>query len=215
MAAMEDFKYFVNADWVQATHDTETVKVSKVKFFCIYEGLSLKIMLRFGKGTDHTSQNITAIFKFATKNLDELYILSTFRGTAPIQELTWCYNYIPLIWNYSKRADPKQAEHRFTEILQLTGKKKLKLLAPMIKKFWIDKWDKVRTTYSTQSKDMEVMLALYPNPSRPGNSLPPITECRLRGGMNSFANREIWRIVMMTAVLREREVYLRRTQKMI
>jgi hypothetical protein len=213
MAAVEDFKYFVNAERVQATHDTETVEVSKVKFFCIYEGLSLKIMLRFGKGTDHTSQNITAIFEFATKNLDELHILSTFRGTAPIQELTWCCNYTPLIWNYSKRADPKQAEHRFTEILQLPGKKKIKLLAPMIKKFWIDEWDKVITTYSTQSKDMEAMLALYPNPSRPGNSLPPIAECRLRAGMNSFANREIWRIVMMTAVLREREVYLRRTQK--
>jgi hypothetical protein len=52
---MKDFKYFVNADLVQATHDTETVKVSKVKFFCIYKGLSLRIMLQFDKGTDYIS----------------------------------------------------------------------------------------------------------------------------------------------------------------
>ena len=49
----------------------------------------------------------------------------------------------------------------------------------MIKKIWIDKWNYVHMTYSTQSKDMEVMLALYPNPSQPGNSLLPIVECRL------------------------------------
>jgi hypothetical protein len=69
------------------------------------------------------------------KNLDKLYILSTFQDTIPIQELTWCCNHIPPIWNYSKRADLKQAEHRFTEILQLPDKKKIKLLMLMIKKF--------------------------------------------------------------------------------
>jgi hypothetical protein len=64
------------------------------------------------------------------------------------------------------------------------------MLVPMHKNFYIDEWDHVRATYSTQSKDLEAMLTLYPNPSQPKKELPPKTECRPRAALDSFANRE-------------------------
>jgi hypothetical protein len=165
MATMEDFKYYVEADLVQVTYGLEIAEVSKLKLFCVYEGLALKFMLRFGKGTDDSTKHITAVFQLAPRNLDGLYILTTFPDTKPVQVLTWYCNQAPLISNYSTKAQEKKAEHKFTEILQLPGPKHIKLVAPMIKTFSINEWDQLREAYSTQSKDIEWMLSIYHNPS--------------------------------------------------
>jgi hypothetical protein len=139
----------------------------------------------------------------------------TFLDAKPVQCLTWHCNRTPLITNYSStKVDPENPEHEFTKILQLPGEKLIKMLVPMHKNFYIDEWDHVQVTYSTQSKDLEAILTLYPNPSQPKKELPPIAECRPRAVLDSFANREIWRATMMAAVNRERGVYLQRLQKM-
>ena len=88
------------------------------------------------------------------------------------------------------------------------------MLVPMHKNFYIDEWDHVQATYSTQSKDLEAMLTLYPNPSQPKKKLLLIAECRLRAALVSFANREIWGATMMAAMNRERGVHLQCLQKM-
>jgi hypothetical protein len=85
---------------------------------------------------------------------------------------------------------------------------------PIQKNFYIDEWDRVWATYSTQSKNLEVMLTLYPNPSQPKKELPPIAECRLRATLDSFANRETWGATMMAAVNHEHGVHLQHFQKM-
>jgi hypothetical protein len=208
MATEGDFKYYALADSVQATRGAETVEVSKPKLYCVYEGFSLKFILRFGKGTDNPAQNITAVFELAAKNLEQLYMLTTFPSIKPVQCLTWRCNQMPQITNYSTQADPKKPEHEFTEILQLPGEKRIKMLVRMHNKFYLDEWDRLRDTYSTLSKDLDGMLTLYPNPSQPKKELPPIAECRSRAALNSFANREIWGTTMMAAVLRESGVHL-------
>jgi hypothetical protein len=85
MATEGDFKYYTLADFVQATHHAETVEVSKLK---LYEGFSLKFILRFGKSTDNPAQNIMAVFELAAKNLEQLYVLITFPSTNPVLCLT-------------------------------------------------------------------------------------------------------------------------------
>ena len=153
------------------------------------------------------------MFELAAKNLKQLYMLTTFPSTKPVQCLTWRCNQIPQITNYSTQADPKKPEHKFTEILQLPGEKRIKMLVPMHNKFYLDEWDRLRDTYSTLSKDLDGMLTLYPNPSQPKKELLPIAECRSQAALNSFANREIWGTTMMAAVLRESGVHLRRLKK--
>jgi hypothetical protein len=150
MATAEDFKFYAIANSVQVTHGAETIDVSRPKLYCVYEGLSLKFMLRFGRGTDDTTQLITAVFRYAVNNLDQLYILTTFLDVKPVQCLTWRCNGTPLITNYSStKADPENPEHEFTKILQLPGEKLIKMLVPMHKNFYIDEWDYVRATNST------------------------------------------------------------------
>src|SRR6266436_257059 len=137
MATTEEFKFYAIADSVQVTRGSETADVSRPKLYCIYEGLSLKFVLRFGRGTDDTTQLITAVFGHAVNNLDELYILTTFPDTKPVQCLIWRCNRTPLITNYSStKADPNKPEHKFTKILQLPGEKCIKMLVPIHKNFY-------------------------------------------------------------------------------
>ena len=88
MATAEDFKFYAIANSVQVTRGAETIDVSRPKLYCVYEGLSLKFMLQFGRGTDDTTQLITAVFRYAVNNLDQLYILTTFLDAKPVQYLT-------------------------------------------------------------------------------------------------------------------------------
>jgi hypothetical protein len=88
MATAEDFKFYAIANSVQVTRSAETIDVSRPKLYCVYEGLSLKFVLRFGRGTDDTTQLITAVFRHAVNNLDQLYILTTFLDAKPVQCLT-------------------------------------------------------------------------------------------------------------------------------
>jgi hypothetical protein len=135
---MEDFKYYVLVDLFQATHNEQTTEVSKSKLLYVYEGMSLKILLWFGKGMNDPTKHITVVFDLVTNSLDELYILKLFPDKHPVQQLTWCCSQVPLISNYSIKANLKKPEHIFTKILQLPGKKCIKLLARMHKNFWID-----------------------------------------------------------------------------
>ena len=73
MAAVEDFKYSADAARVQVRYTEtgkETVHSGKVKLYFIYESLSFRIMLHFGKGTDNPTKNITAVFKWNAANVD-------------------------------------------------------------------------------------------------------------------------------------------------
>jgi hypothetical protein len=62
--------------------------VSKAKLYIVYKGLSLRIVLRFGKGTDEATHHITAVFELAANNVERLEIMTTFPDTKPIQRLT-------------------------------------------------------------------------------------------------------------------------------
>ena len=88
MAAVEDFKYSANAASVMAWYtetSEETVHLGKVKLYFIYESLSFKIMLRFGKRTDDPTKNITAVFEWNVNNLDRMDILYMFPPPGPNQ----------------------------------------------------------------------------------------------------------------------------------
>jgi hypothetical protein len=62
-----DFKYYVVAKFASARCNRDYASINKVKIHFHYEGLSLLLLLRFGKGTTKTDEHITVIFKEAAR----------------------------------------------------------------------------------------------------------------------------------------------------
>lgn len=215
MATAEEFKFHAVADSVEVTCGAETVKVRRPKLYCVYEGLSLTFVLRFGKGTEDTTQHISVVFGRAVDTLESLGITTIFPHAKPVQYVNWRCNVRPPVTNYSSsKADPEKPEHKLVEILRLPGARRIEMLVPLHKSFHQDEWVRVRETWARVSDDLEAMLALYPNPSQPPKALPPIAECRPRPALDSFVKREMWGATMMAAVNRERAVHLQRLQKL-
>ena len=136
MATAEEFKFYAIADSVEVTCSAETVKVRRPKLYCIYESLSLTFVLRFGKGTEDTTQLISAVFGRAVNTLKTLEVVTTFPNGKPVQYVTWRCNVTPPVTNYSSsKADPEKPEHKFVEILRLSGVRHIEMLVPLHKSF--------------------------------------------------------------------------------
>lgn len=205
-----DFRYYVLANDVTARVGKTYARVEKVKVHFHYEGQSLNLLLRFGKGTEQVDENITLLFDLEASHIEVFGVQTIWQNKKPVQRALWECHGTPRIANFDiYKSDRSSAAAKFISVLRLPDIKEIIVLAPIHNKFNWDHWENLKTTYDKQNEYVKSMLTIYPNPSKM-HALPAISECTTQKARNSFSNFEVWSTVMTSCLLREASVYQNR-----
>ena len=94
-----DFRYYVLANDATVRCGNRYARVEKVKVHFHYEGQSLNLLLRFGKGTEQPSKNITVLFDLEASHI-EVFGVQTIRLSIHTP-----YGYGKSIWNFHMDMD--------------------------------------------------------------------------------------------------------------
>jgi hypothetical protein len=202
-----DFKYYVVTQETTITVSNDYAKIEKIKVHFFYKRFSLKLLLRFGKGTQRLGEHITAIFEMEAKHLELFSIQKLLLYQKLIQRALWeCYS-TPRIDNFDEtESDSILNEAKFISVLLYSNIKNQFLLAPIHVKFDWPHWDNLVKTYDKQKEDLDLMLKAYPNPSKI-HPLPAISEYVSQKPKDSFLTIKVWGTVMISCLLREAFVY--------
>ena len=80
-----DFRYYVLANDVTARVGKTYARVEKVKVHFHYEGQSLNLLLRFGKGTEQVDENITLLFDLEASHIEVFGVQTIWQNKKPVQ----------------------------------------------------------------------------------------------------------------------------------
>lgn len=181
----------------------------KTKLRCKYDGLRLTFSMRFSKGTNDPEKPVDILFDADAGALGYLGVQKDYMYKKPIVHVVWECRCVPPISNYtSSRADRRNPDYKFPELLLNEGVKSFRLRVPSTDDFSWNDWDRVTSAHEKCVNRRRQMLDMYPSPWDSIRHLPPISEAPTHQAVDTFPDIQSWGTVIFAALQREMSVNL-------
>lgn len=209
MASKDGFNLTITVFSGLAESGLKSATMPKTKLTCLYDGLTLSFVMRFGRGTDDTKAPIRVVFDLDAGNLDALTFHQIIQYRKPTAHVFWHCRNAPRISNYtSSRADQNQPDHKFAEYLLREDVKKLSINVPSIPKFSWEDWRIIVSVHEKCVEHRQATLTIYPSPWDANKNLPPRAEAPSHTVLNAFPDIRTWGTVTYAGLTRELAVTL-------